>query len=141
LADLTLDAANLMVTEAFKHARANGWVISVAIVDAGGNLVQASRMDGCNFLAPDIARGKAFGAAAWKETSDNFAKRLGDNPAWGSAMIAASGGRLVTVRGGLAIFSGGRCVGGIGASGVKAAQDEECVRAGLTAAGFTETAA
>src|SRR5262249_43886204 len=135
-----LQAAQTMVEAAFKHAKANSWIISVAVLDAGGHLIHASRMDGCNFLAPDIARGKAMGSAAWKESSDNFAKRLGDNPAWGAGMIAASGNRFVPIRGGLPIFSDGKCVGAIGASGVRANQDEECVRAGLTAAGFSEKA-
>ena len=136
--ELNLETARAMTDAAFKHARANNWIISVVVLDAGGHLVHACRMDGCNFLAPDIARGKAMGAAAWKEPSDNFAKRLADNPAWAAGMIAASGGRFVPIRGALPIWSGGRCVGAIGASGVRANQDEECCRAGLTAAGFTE---
>jgi glc operon protein GlcG len=136
--ELNLEAAKTMVETAFKHARENKWIISVAVVDAGGHLVHASRMDGCNFLAPDIARGKAMGSAAWKESSDNFAKRLQDNPAWAAGMIAASSGKLVPIRGGLPIWSDGKCVGAIGASGVRANQDEECVRAGLTGAGFKD---
>ena len=59
--ELNLDAARTMVDAAFKHAKANSWIISVAVLDAGGHLIHASRMDGCNFLAPDIARGKAMG--------------------------------------------------------------------------------
>lgn len=140
MAELNLETAGVMIDAAIEHARANEWPVSVAVVDAGGNLIQVARMDGCNFVAPDIARGKAFGSAAWKEPSENFAKRLQDNSAWGASMIAASGDRLVAVRGGLPIFSDGQCVGGIGVSGVRSHQDEECARAGLGAAGFSETA-
>jgi len=43
-----------------------GLRLAIAILDSGGNVVLITRMDGCNFLSPDIARGKAFGAAAWK---------------------------------------------------------------------------
>ena len=128
-----------MVNAALEHAAKNSWKVSVAVLDAGGNIVHLSRMDGCNFMAPDIARGKAFGAVAWKESSDNFLKRITDNPAWGPGMIAATGGRMVPVRGGLPIWHAGRCVGGIGASGVRSDQDEECARTGLLAAGFSET--
>jgi len=137
--ELTFKVASAMIETAFEHAQANGWVISAAVVDAGGNLIQASRMDGCNFLAPDIARGKAFGSAAWKEASHNFANRLGDNSAWGSGMIAASGNRLVPIRGGLPMFSNGSCVGAMGVSGVRSNQDEECVRVAIKKAGFSET--
>jgi uncharacterized protein GlcG (DUF336 family) len=137
--DLNLKVASDMIDTAFRHAQSNGWIISAAVVDAGGNLIQASRMDGCNFLAPDIARGKAFGSAAWKEPSHNFASRLGDNSAWGSGMIAASSDRLVPIRGALPIFSEGVCVGAMGVSGVRSHQDEECVRAAIETAGFSET--
>lgn len=137
--ELNIDVASAMIDTAFEHAQNNGWVISAAVVDAGGNLIQTSRMDGCNFLAPDIARGKAFGSAAWKESSHNFANRLGDNSAWGSGMIAASSNRLVPIRGGLPIFSNDVCVGAMGVSGVRSHQDEECVRAAIEKAGFSET--
>lgn len=139
LKELNLKVASAMIETAFQHARDNGWVISAAVVDAGGNLIQASRMDGCNFLAPDIARGKAFGSAAWKESSHNFANRLGDNSAWGSGMIAASANRLVPIRGGLPMFSDGVCVGAMGVSGMRSNQDEDCVRAAIEKAGFSET--
>jgi uncharacterized protein GlcG (DUF336 family) len=64
--DLDLAAANVMTDAAVAFARQNGWRIAIAIVDEGGNVVRITRMDECNFLAPDIARGKAVGAAAWK---------------------------------------------------------------------------
>ncbi len=40
-----------------------------------------TRMDGCNFLLPDLARGKAYGAAAWKRPSAELASLFGGNTA------------------------------------------------------------
>src|SRR5579862_9128885 len=64
--ELNLEAAQKMAGSAIEHARQNNWRIAVAVLDAGGYPLQVSRMDGCNFLSPDIARGKAYAAAAWK---------------------------------------------------------------------------
>ena len=71
-------------------ARDNGLRLSVAVLDAGGHVVQVSRMDGCNFLSRDIARGKAYGAAAWKVPSAGLSSRFSGNPAAASGMVRES---------------------------------------------------
>jgi uncharacterized protein GlcG (DUF336 family) len=137
--ELTLQTADAMTNAAFDLARQNGWLISVAVLDAGGNVVRVSRMDGCNFLSPDIARGKAFGAVAWKMPSAELGKRF-TTPGAASGMVGISNLRIVPHQGALPIWSDGRCVGAIGASGARSEEDEEAVRAGIRAAGFSESA-
>lgn len=137
--ELTLQTADAMTNAAFDLARQNGWLISVAVLDAGGNVVRVSRMDGCNFLSPDIARGKAFGAVAWKMPSAELGKRF-TTPGAASGMVGISNLRIVPHQGALPIWSDGRCVGAIGASGARSEDDEEAVRAGIRAAGFSESA-
>jgi uncharacterized protein GlcG (DUF336 family) len=136
--DLDLEAARKMTDVAFDFARQNGLRLAVAVLDAGGHVMQVSRMDGCNFLSPDIARGKAYGAAAWKVPSVDLANRFQSNAAASSGMVGISGLRIVPVQGALPIWDGGRCVGAIGASGARSDQDEEAARAGLKAAGFSD---
>ena len=136
--DLNLEAARQMTDAALAHAQQHGWRIAVAVLDSGGHVLQISRMDGCNFLAPEIARGKAFGAAAWKLPSAELAGRWSQMATAAAGMVGVSGNRLVAVQGGLPIFDGQRCLGAIGASGVKANEDEDCVRAGIEAAGFSD---
>lgn len=136
--ELDFNSARKMVDAAIAHARQNSWLISVAVLDAGGNVLQVARMDGCNFLSPDIARGKAFGAAAWKTASAELAQRFGQAVNASAGMVGVSGGRFVPVQGALPIWDGNRCLGAIGASGVRSDQDEECSRAGLQAAGFSD---
>src|SRR5215207_845421 len=117
--ELNLAAADSMTDAAIAFARERGLLLAVAILDAGGNLVRITRMDSCNFLSPDIARGKAFGAAAWKLPSLELSNRVQANPAFGSGMVAASGNRMVPVQGALPIWDDARCVGSIGVSGAR----------------------
>src|SRR5207244_3450455 len=62
---LTYDMARQMVDAAVAHARANGLAMTSAVVDQAGTLVALGRMDGSHFMAPEIARGKAYGSAAF----------------------------------------------------------------------------
>jgi uncharacterized protein GlcG (DUF336 family) len=134
-----LEAADTLTRAAFDYARQNGLLLAVAILDAGGNTVRITRMDGCNFLSPDIARGKAFGAAAWKLPSAELGKRF-TTPAAAAGMVGISGERIVPHQGALPIYSDGRCIGSIGVSGARSDQDEDAARAGLQAAGFSDSA-
>jgi len=137
--DLNLDGVQKMTAAALDHAKQNNWRISVAVLDAGGHVLQVTRMDGCNFLSADIARGKAYASAAWKLPSAELATRWAQIATAAAGMVGISGQRIVPVQGALPIFDGSRCVGAIGASGVKSNEDEECARAGIKAAGFSET--
>lgn len=136
--ELNLEAVQKMTAAALEHARQHDWRISVAILDDGGHVLQVTRMDGCNFLSADIARGKAFAAAAWKLPSAELAGRWAQAATAAAGMVGISGSRIVPVQGALPIWDGSRCLGAIGASGVKSNEDEECSRAGLRAAGFSE---
>lgn len=137
--DLNLQTADTLTAAAFDFARQHSLAISVAVLDAGGHPVRVSRMDGCNFLSPDIARGPAYGAVAWKLPSAELNKRFA-TPGAGSGMVGISGQRVVPVQGALPIWSDGRCVGAIGVSGARSDEDEEAARSAIKAAGFSETA-
>jgi len=54
-------------------------------------------------------------------------------PGWG---FNATDPRIVVYAGGVPLFADGALVGGVGASGGTAEQDEECVAAAAEAAGF-----
>jgi uncharacterized protein GlcG (DUF336 family) len=139
MSDLTLQAADTMTAAAFDYARQHRLLLAVAILDAGGNIVRISRMDGCNFLSPDIARGKAFGAAAWKLPSAELGKRF-TTPGSAAGMTGISAQRLVPHQGALPIWSDGRCIGAIGCSGARSDEDEDAARMALQAAGFSDSA-
>jgi uncharacterized protein GlcG (DUF336 family) len=139
MADIDLATADTMTQAAIALAQQNGWRISVAILDAGGNVVRITRMDDCNFLSPDIARGKAFASVAWKAPSVDLNKRFQNSPASLAGMLAITGGRVAPLQGALPIWDGTRCVGAIGCSGARAEDDEAASRAAIQAARFSET--
>ena len=134
--DLDLNTASQMTDAAIAFAEQNGLRLAIAILDSGGNVVLITRMDGCNFLSPEIARGKAFGSAAWKLPSAELNARFGANPASAAGMVGISGNRLTPVQGALPIWEGSRCLGAIGVSGARSDEDEATAQAGLQAAGF-----
>jgi glc operon protein GlcG len=136
--ELNLAAADAMTAAAIAFATEHNWRLSIAVLDAGGNVLRITRMDGCNFLSPDIARSKALGAAAWKLASLELNSRFGSSPASAAGIVAASGGRIAPIQGALPVWDGDRCVGAIGASGARSDEDEAAVRAALLAAGFSD---
>jgi uncharacterized protein GlcG (DUF336 family) len=136
--ELNLETADALTIAAFDFARQHSLAISVAVLDAGGHPVRVSRMDGCNFLSPDIARGKAYGAVAWKLPSAELNKRFA-TPGAGSGMVGISGQRMVPVQGALPIWSDGRCVGSIGVSGARSDEDEEAARSAIHVVGFADS--
>jgi len=136
MAEMTLDLARQMCDAAVARAKDQGIRVSVVVLDAGGHIVAVVRMDGCNYLSPDIARGKAYAAAAWKQASADLRERWQDSAAVVAGMVGISGGRIVPVQGALPIFDGQCCLGAIGASGARSDEDEDAVRAGVEAVGL-----
>jgi uncharacterized protein GlcG (DUF336 family) len=96
-------------------------------------------MDGTNFLSPDIARGKALAAAAWKIPSADLASRWASSPLAGPGMIAASGDRIVPVAGGIPIVRGGEVIGAVGVSGARSDEDAQVATAALESVGLART--
>ncbi len=133
---VTLELATRICEAAITRARELGLRVSVAIVDASGNLVQVVRMDGCNFLSPDIARGKALAAAAWQVPSGDLAARWAASPLAGPGMIAASGHRIVPVAGGVPIVRDGLVIGAVGVSGARSDEDAQVATAGVESVGL-----
>jgi uncharacterized protein GlcG (DUF336 family) len=127
---ITLEKAKKVVAAAQAFAISKQWIIAVAIVDTGGNLVLLETMDNTQRASVDIAIGKA-------KTANNFkrpTKALEDAIAGGGAglrILAVPG--LFPIEGGEPIFVNGKIVGAIGVSGMSAAQDGEIVRAALAA--------
>jgi glc operon protein GlcG len=126
---ITHDAARKIMDSAVNHARANGWTVSVAVVDATGALVAAGRMDGSSPPILDFATDKAFTAATMKKSTAEFGERMLADPALGLGVGNRS--RLLTWQGGLPIMIDGQIVGGVGVSGATGPEDAECAQAAL----------
>jgi uncharacterized protein GlcG (DUF336 family) len=123
---LTLEQADSWIKKACAKATQLGVKVSVFVVDAGGNPVALARMDGANIISPDIARGKAFTAIAFKGHSKEMAERMKDRPAAGLGLTQVSGSRIVLLPGGVLARKGDEIVGAVGVSGATSDEDHEC---------------
>ena len=136
--DLTLDKASLMVDKALEKRKEMGFVaLTVAVLDAGGQLKVLKREDGSSLLRPEIAMGKAWGALGMGFGGRELARRASNNPIFFGALSDMSGGRMVPNPGAVLIRSAsGDILGSIGISGDKAGNDEICAVYGIEAAGL-----
>jgi glc operon protein GlcG len=134
---LTLERATQLMQAAFAHARERGAAVTVAVVDAGGHLVAAARMDGMPFGTFDVARGKAIASVATGgESGKTLMERYRANPiVFGQISALSYGGPMFPSQGSLPIFINGRLVGAAAGSGASSQFDEDAVRAGIRAIG------
>jgi len=130
---LTLDKARELIAAGEEEARSRELALSFAVVDAGGHLVALQRMDGAPWIAPEVALGKAWTAAAYQTPSAAQGEKMRELHAFSAAISAATRGRFTPQIGGLPITDdGGAVIGAMGASGGTGQQDEDCVRAALS---------
>jgi glc operon protein GlcG len=126
---LTLEAAEKIISEASIFAKQNNAPGgSIAVVDAGGNLLSFKRMDGSFPASAEVALEKARTAAAFRAPSKKFEDAINQNRA---ALITVGHNFL---QGGIPIIYKGEVIGAIGVSGAASAQqDEEVAIAGSKA--------
>ena len=127
--NLSLEGAKKIVAEAIQFAKSvNAPGGSIAVVDAGGNLIYLERLDNTFAAAAEVSIKKANTAALFKAPSSKLENSI-------------NGGRdaLITVghtflQGGVPIIIDGEVVGAIGVSGsASAQQDEDIANAGVKA--------
>lgn len=112
--------------------------LTAAVLDPGGHPIVVKRDDGSEFLRVEIAIAKAWGALGMGLPTRVIAERAARPELSGffTALASVSGGRLVTVPGGVLIRVAGEVVGGVGVSGDTSHVDEAAAVAAVEAAGF-----
>ena len=128
---LSLAQADELIAAAHEHAAANGWRITVAVVDEGGHLVALGRMDGAFPLSAQIAEAKAAGAALWHRDGDQLAAGRASYEGFFDAVSSLVRLPLIPGPGSVLIRSGESVLGAAGASGASGEDDRACVEAGL----------
>jgi glc operon protein GlcG len=98
--------------------------VSIAVVDAHGDLIILERMPGAVSLSPKIAMGKASAAAIFMRPTAEFEPRVQQNSAFWSGVSAMTSGSVLFGRGGVPLKRGTETIGGIGVSGAAPEQDE-----------------
>lgn len=132
---LTLDDAERMIAAGKRRCVELNQVMSIAVVDAAGNLIALARLDGAGFLTAEIAPAKAFASASFKRASADFNQMGRDNPAFVNGVIGLTRGRLLPSQGALPVVRDGQTIGAVGCSGGPPQLDEEVARAAIEALG------
>jgi uncharacterized protein GlcG (DUF336 family) len=125
---LTAEAANTMVMAALEQCQKDGYKVSAAVVDRGGNLLAFIRDPTAGPHTAESSRRKAFTSATFGMTSAAFAT-LTANP--GAAGLRELTG-VFALAGGVPIKVGNDVLGGVGVGGAPGGEkDEACATAGL----------
>jgi glc operon protein GlcG len=128
LPTLTLAAAQAIAAAGEAFARARGWTVAIAVVDAAGGLILFQILDDTQPGSQEVAVHKARTAARFKRPT----KALEETIAGGRQALLSLPG-VTAVEGGLPIVVAGRVVGAVGVSGMQSSQDSQVAEAGLGA--------
>ncbi|MCI0346505.1 MAG: heme-binding protein [Chloroflexi bacterium] len=133
-AGLTLNAAKALMKAAMAEARRAGVAISVAVVDAGGQLVAFKRMDGADLVTIGLAQDKAWTALMNRMPTRDLGPLVQPGAEfYGYDSVAH--GRTIVFAGGMPLERDGVLLGGVGVSGGSVDQDQLIVDAALAALG------
>ena len=117
--------ADQIASAVIEWGRSNGsGRLTAAVLDAGGHLIVLKRDDGAEFLRPDIAIGKAWGALGMGIPGRLLADKAAKIPQFMTAVSVMSAGRMVPVAGGVLIRRDSLVVGAVGVSGDTSEVDE-----------------
>ena len=128
---LTLHDVKSIAIAAEAEALRNAWAVTIAIVDDGGHLLWLQRLDGAAPVSAHIAPGKARTAAMGRRESRVYEEMINQ----GRFSFLSAPGLESLLEGGMPILVQGHCVGAVGVSGVKSAEDVQIAKAGIAALG------
>lgn len=141
MTELSLQQANQIIAAVLQAARERDMPpLAVAVLDTGAYLKAFQREDGVSFLRVQIAQAKAWGALAMACNSAQLAERYiqgVQQQGFIDALNTMTGGRVIPLPGGVLVRDADNAIiGAVGAAGGVSEDDEACVHAAITAAGF-----
>lgn len=114
---------------AIAACKAQGYAISVSVVDRAGNLKLLVVGDSASALSRRLSRRKAYTASMRRVSTGELAKQVAAPGAFNPTLYDT---QLVTAVGGLPIKAGDEIIGSIGVGGAPGGdKDEACANAGL----------
>jgi glc operon protein GlcG len=126
---LTSDDALKILHAAQEEARGNNWAVSIAVCDDGGHLLGFIRLPGANIASATISQAKAQTAAHMKRETKGVEEMING----GRTAFLSAPGLAGMLEGGVPIMVDGQCVGAVGVSGVKPAEDAQIAACGARA--------
>lgn len=126
---LSLVDVKVIAGAAETFALQNNWAVVIAICDDGGHLLWLQRLDGVAPVSAEIAPAKARTAALGRRPSKIYEDIINGGRISFLSVSALTG----MLEGGEPLIVDGHCVGAIGVSGVKSAEDAQIAQAGVRA--------
>jgi len=127
---LTLSEAKTLLDGAEAKAKALGVPMSLAVMDAHGNLIAFLRMDCALLGSIDIAQGKAYTAVAFRLNTEDLREAILPGAVL-HGIENTNGGKVVPFGGGMPVKWQGRVIGALGVSGGTVEEDIAACQAGL----------
>jgi len=121
-----------MIEAAESTARELRVAMSIAVVDAGDQLVAFERMDGADLVTIALARDKAFSALMNRMPTRDLAPLVQPGAEF-YGYDSLAGGRMVVFAGGMPLERSGVLVGAVGVSGGSAEEDQLAADAAVAA--------
>jgi uncharacterized protein GlcG (DUF336 family) len=128
---LTLDDVRRVAAAAEAEALRHRWAVTIAIVDDGGHLLWLQRLDGAAALSAHMAPAKARTSALGRRESRIYEEMINQ----GRTSFLSAPDIEGLLEGGVPIMVDGECIGAVGVSGVKSAEDAQIAKAGIAALG------
>ena len=119
-APISLARAQAAISAATAEAEKHGWLMNVAVVDSGANLVAFARMDGAQLASIAIAEHKARAAVSFRRPTKVFEDGIQRSDF--KYQLTLDG--VIASRGGIPLIEDGKLIGAIGCSGGAGSQDE-----------------
>jgi uncharacterized protein GlcG (DUF336 family) len=126
--DLSLAIATTIAQTAYDKCTAQGYGVSVVVVDRAGDTIVALRGDTAGPHTMENARRKAYTARTFRMSTTEYAKRYADNNPVVHQQVTLP--NVIAIPGGLPIKAGDDVIGGAGLSGTPGV-DEPCVQVGI----------
>ncbi len=125
---LTLEDAKRVAAAADAEALANGWKVSIVVVDDGGHMLYMQRSHDTRFGSVETAIAKAHMAAALHTPT-----KASEDAVLSGRLIHLALPGVIPAEGGVPLLRDGIVVGGLGISGVRSIQDGQIAAAGVAA--------
>jgi uncharacterized protein GlcG (DUF336 family) len=126
--DLSLAIALQIAKTAYDQCTAEGYGVSVVVVDRAGDTIVALKGDKAGPHTLENARRKAYTARTFRVPTSTYAEKYatGDSVVHQQVTLPS----VIAISGGLPIKAGDEVIGGAGLSGTPGV-DEPCVQAGI----------
>jgi uncharacterized protein GlcG (DUF336 family) len=134
--DLKYEIASELVVAVHRLAIGVNKPLSVCVVDVGGFVVAAGRMNGAHGLTPNVATAKAYTAAVMRRPTKLLKGWAESQPSLFAQVARVGAHPLIAGGGGIPLRKDGVFMGGIGVSGANGEEDQSVAESALRAAGF-----